>query len=374
MSSTTSSSIYPVPLGSSFPDSSLPGCTSSSLDDNRAFSSPPTSSSCPYVPVFSSLSTPLHTYSSRRLASLSSLLLICCLVFSLLLMASSARPDYCRSARLPRSTFSAQSDPNLVYNRVDAINDQAFANAGLTKFVTVFGVRIVASPSVSDAKLLHTMKVMAKMLDNDEEGRPQNPTLVNTLYRRSATLGFVQTDLEMNDIFDALPKEYACFLFLVLELENNIIINGQAEQDCPQMRIGSERGERSRGMSDNRYVDRTIGLVGDFLIQSGYPTIYPSDSELGALVEAAFVRSKRRGWFIPSSSSRRCDANCQRVSFQSWALSSALGVDACSCRKFGAWKLCTPEEMRRADPTLFSAILEDMQVPSGRYDSLAIVH
>eukprot|EP00922_Rhytidocystis_sp_ex-Travisia-forbesii_P011372 GHVS01016793.1.p1 GENE.GHVS01016793.1~~GHVS01016793.1.p1 ORF type:complete len:402 (+),score=62.51 GHVS01016793.1:71-1276(+) len=306
------------------------------------------------------------------------LLLSLIIAFSCCPIYSSARPEYCRSARLPRSTFAAQPDPHSVYHRIDKIRDPAFVAAGLTKFATVFGVRIVASDYVADNKLLHTTRIMAKMLDNDEDGRPQNPTLVNTLYRRSATLGFVERDDQMTSVFEALPKEYACFLFLVLELESNIRIDGQPEPDCPHFSDsgGSQRGEVRGG------VDRTIGLVGDFLIQSGYPTIYPTDSALGVLVESAFGRSKRSGWFVanqpPRSSSRsvsrRCDIDCQRVSFQSWALSSALGVDACSCRKFGAWKLCTPDEMRRADPELFSAILEEMKVPTGRYNSRAIIY
>eukprot|EP00922_Rhytidocystis_sp_ex-Travisia-forbesii_P011362 GHVS01016781.1.p1 GENE.GHVS01016781.1~~GHVS01016781.1.p1 ORF type:complete len:388 (-),score=48.18 GHVS01016781.1:187-1350(-) len=332
-----------------------------------------------------------HNKSSYLTSSSSSLFPLLLLLFVITIfsmpISSSARPDYCRSARLPISTFSAQPDPQSVYHRIDKIRDPSFIAAGLTKFSTVFGVRIVASDSVADNKLLHTTRIMAKMLDNDEDGRPQNPTLVNTLYRRSATLGFVRQDSEMTSVFDALPKEYACFLFLVLELENNIRIDGQPEPDCPHFGIGSSGGSGGsiarRGQvagGGNVRVDRTIGLVGDFLIQSGYPTIYPTDSALGVLVESAFSRSKRDGWFIANqprssrSGNRRCDIDCQRVSFQSWALSSALGVDACSCRKFGAWKLCTPDEMRLADPKLFSAILEEMKVPTGRYNSRAIIY
>eukprot|EP00922_Rhytidocystis_sp_ex-Travisia-forbesii_P057273 GHVS01084857.1.p1 GENE.GHVS01084857.1~~GHVS01084857.1.p1 ORF type:complete len:407 (+),score=104.51 GHVS01084857.1:252-1472(+) len=379
MPSTTTTTSMATPSSScSTPSSSSPIHTAGS-SPHRTY--------CYRVPVLSSLLSfprprllPTSYFCGtppppRCCPSLLSLLLL----FSLL-PCCMARPDYCRNARLPAATFAAQGNHNRVYSRVDDIDDQAFISAGLTKFVTVFGVRIVASPSVPDAKLLHTMRVMAKMLDNDEDGRPQNPTLINTLYRRSATLGFVQTDSEMNRVFEWLPKEYACFLFLVLELESNINVNGQPEDDCPHnlMSIGSRGQRSSRGRGDDGGFDRSIGLVGDFLIQSGYPTIYPSDSELGVLVESAFVRSKRREWFSPNSarsnSNRRCDVDCQRVSFQSWALSSALGVDACSCRKVGAWKLCTPQEMRRADPTLFSAILEDMEVPTGRYYSTAIVH
>eukprot|EP00921_Rhytidocystis_pertsovi_P004714 GHVQ01008186.1.p1 GENE.GHVQ01008186.1~~GHVQ01008186.1.p1 ORF type:complete len:353 (-),score=33.87 GHVQ01008186.1:728-1786(-) len=277
-----------------------------------------------------------------------------------------AQPDACRGAEFPAHAFSAQPDDTGVYLSVDSISDDGFTIAGLTKFVSVFGVKIVGVDSVPDYKLLYAARVLAKLLDNSESGKPTNPTLVSTLNRRNAILGFVEYDNEMNDIFRSLPPEYACVMFIVLEEEGGIVPNGMQEPDCPMGRGSVEADEAL----NSREIDRTIGFISDFVIQSGYPTLFSPDSELGRLVESAFYKSVEKKWF---KAPQRCDENCQKVSFQSWSVSSALGVHACSCRLDRIWKLCTAAEMRIADPELYSAIMEDMETPTGRYSSKATI-
>jgi hypothetical protein len=56
------------------------------------------------------------------------------------------------------------------------------------KHVEVFGVLVVATADTSDAKVLHAGKVLAQYLDNDEDGKPDNPKVAANLRSRGAFL------------------------------------------------------------------------------------------------------------------------------------------------------------------------------------------
>ena len=43
-------------------------------------------------------------------------------------------------------------------------------SANLTKGLTVFGINILATSEVADAKLLHVVNITAELLDNNEDG------------------------------------------------------------------------------------------------------------------------------------------------------------------------------------------------------------
>ena len=49
-------------------------------------------------------------------------------------------------------------------------SDLQSASSVFSKYVEVFGLRVLATSSVSDAKVLHAANVLAEYLDNDENG------------------------------------------------------------------------------------------------------------------------------------------------------------------------------------------------------------
>ena len=57
-----------------------------------------------------------------------------------------------------------------------------FKEGGFSKYVSVFGVHIFATPDARDEKLLHAAKVMAEYLDNDSDGVPENMLVVPSIY------------------------------------------------------------------------------------------------------------------------------------------------------------------------------------------------
>ena len=49
------------------------------------------------------------------------------------------------------------------------------------KSVTVFGVKILATETTGDAKVLHAAKVLAQYLDNDENGKVEKRTIKSNM-------------------------------------------------------------------------------------------------------------------------------------------------------------------------------------------------
>ena len=58
-------------------------------------------------------------------------------------------------------------------------------SANLTKGLTVFGINILATSEVADAKLLHAANITAELIDNNEDGTADNPTVLKALVDNS---------------------------------------------------------------------------------------------------------------------------------------------------------------------------------------------
>ena len=60
-------------------------------------------------------------------------------------------------------------------------SDLQSASNVFTKSVEVFGLRVLSTNTVADAKVLHTANVLAEYLDNDENGTVDQPSVLTTL-------------------------------------------------------------------------------------------------------------------------------------------------------------------------------------------------
>ena len=56
------------------------------------------------------------------------------------------------------------------------------------KYVDVFGVPIYATSQVTDGKVLHAANVLAQYLDNDADGTPDNPLVVEKLKETNSVI------------------------------------------------------------------------------------------------------------------------------------------------------------------------------------------
>jgi len=238
------------------------------------------------------------------------------------------------------------------------------------KQVDIFGVLILATENVSDEKLLHAAAIMAEYLDNDEDGHPDNPAVIEALNRERATLVMFRDEREERRFdFDRFVGSWG----------SEALQNLYAEETLPG---GSLQGE----------FDATLEEVLHLITQYGYANAYPGVwGESPGTVVAEAMDHARGGFFqdvprkYPSSAwftydDKTCEYECQVAEYVYWALTSLLGVQQYPGRMEEIeheWRLNTPEKIAHQDTAIY-ALLTDPQyafptrLPDGHYAGFTI--
>lgn len=216
-----------------------------------------------------------------------------------------------------------------------------------SKYVNVFGVHIFATSRTPDSKVLHAAVILAEYLDNDEDGKPDNPLVVEALASRDAFLMMTASEREL----DRIDHE------------------GWQEEGfhCGQFQ---HAGETAPGKG--RF-DASLEEVLHLITQHGYGNAYPrifgsrKGTKLAECLDRArgghFTRVPRRypqtAWFTYDD--RSCEYGCQTQEYIYWALTSLLGAqeDPRRCEEISAeWRLCTPEAVKARDPGIYALLKE----------------
>ena len=94
------------------------------------------------------------------------------------------------SANLPKSVHSdcAVSGKPIVDLRITRVPERCPLQRPFSKYINIFGIDILATASISDAKLLHAGNVLAQYLDNDADGVPDDANVLEVLHGERATL------------------------------------------------------------------------------------------------------------------------------------------------------------------------------------------
>jgi hypothetical protein len=217
------------------------------------------------------------------------------------------------------------------------------------KQVNIFGVRILATENVPDEKLLHAASVMAEYLDNDEDGEPDNPAVMEALVEERATLVmFVDEGEERNFDFDEFVEidgsEALQLLF--------------AEETLPE---GSHYDA----------FDATLEEVLHLITQYGYALAHPDVFGEEPGTEIALAMDTARGghlqeipnpypagaWY--SYDDETCEYNCMIAEYFYWALTSLLGAQDFPGRQDEIgheWKLNTPEKLAATDTAIYKLL------------------
>ena len=93
---------------------------------------------------------------------------------------STASTTTCSSKRTTSGVFC-----KVVDNSSNLVTTALAKSANFTKGFTVFGINILATSDVSDAKLLHAANITAELKDNNEDGTADNPTVLKALVDNS---------------------------------------------------------------------------------------------------------------------------------------------------------------------------------------------
>ncbi len=237
------------------------------------------------------------------------------------------------------------------------------------KKVTVFGVKILASKSVAEAKVLHAAKVLAQYLDNDEDGKIDNQTVLDKLVSLDATL------IMFKDENEAENPDY--------KMPNHDHVQGLWDDETiPSFNKNST----------NARFDASLEEVLHLITHEGYAKVYASAlGELKGSAIADAMDKARGGYFkdVPaqypagawySYDDETCEYDCMITEYTYWALTSILGGQAYPGRldEIGhEWKLNTLEKVKTGDPDVYR-ILTDTQyklptvLPDGEYNGFVI--
>ena len=125
-------------------------------------------------------------------------------------------------------------------------------SANYAKGITVFGINILATAEVADEKLLHAANITAELIDNNEDGKPDNTCVTAVL-----------------SILDGYVSMYN-------QAEGNSVeINSDPLDETGAVGTGLGAYETVNNYADGESHDASIEEIFHLISQRGYSTVYP---------------------------------------------------------------------------------------------------
>ena len=230
-----------------------------------------------------------------------------------------------------------------------------------TQHMDVFGIHLFGTAKTPPEKLQHAAIVMAEYLDNDEDGKPDNPKVLATMIKRDAFLAMTENERALD------------------RLDHDVF------QDA-----GFHHGQGQFATETNpggKQFDATLEEVLHLITHEGYANTYPQifgerpGTELAKCLDRArgghFKRAPRRypkgAWFTYDD--RSCDYGCQCTEYLYWAITSVLGAQKAKHRRediVHEWRLYSRELVRTRDPNIYRLITDPKyrlptRLPDGVY-------
>ena len=251
------------------------------------------------------------------------------------------------------------AEPELEVQSVDlTISSSPILEKYFAKYVDVFGVPIYATSDVPDDKVLHAANVLAQYLDNDADGIPDNPLVVEKIKANDGGIPlFSEPDVD-DDILYTANDEYTEYCWVALY------------QD--------ETNPRNQ-------FDASLEEILHMITSCGYANAYPDVfGEHEDSLIAEYMDNARGGFFdqVPSSypagawysyDDYTCEYECMITEYFYWTMTSILGAQEDRFDEIGhEWKLNTKEKVMETDPDMYN-LLTDPQykfptiLPDGNY-------
>lgn len=246
------------------------------------------------------------------------------------------------------------NDPNF---KIVANDDGVLKD--FNRKVEVFGIRIYAVKKVSDVNLLHTANVMAQYLDNDEDGEPDNPAVVDEMVRRNAFMVLWKNQRDLNT---DLPDGW----------EGQDLGNGETH---PEFVKNGRTGTFDAALEEVLHLITHVGYAGV------YPDVW-GESAGTSLSDAMDIARGGHFQTIPGSypteawytyDDNTCEYNCMATEYIYWALTSILGAQENRLPEIEQeWKLNTAEKVMQSDSTIYQLLTDTSYhfpttLPDGSY-------
>lgn len=258
----------------------------------------------------------------------------------------------------------AASDSGQGPLQIEATGDDGLAGF-FDKQVDVLGIPVLATATTPDHKLLHAASVLAQYIDNDEDGEPDNPRVLEQMRGAGAALVMAASERELERRFDRIPGGTA---------DRHVLQALWAEETVPD------------GARDGVF-DATLEEALHLVTHAGYSRVYPEvfGEQAGSRIAAAMDQARgghfRRvpreypeaAWYTYDD--RTCDYRCQVTEYFYWGLTSRLGGQEFPGRLQEIqheWRLNTDRKLREGDPALYELLSDPRyrlptRLPDGRY-------
>eukprot|EP01054_Gregarina_sp_Poly1_P002937 Gregarina_sp_Poly_1__2936@NODE_181_length_11831_cov_65_262326_g161_i0_p6_GENE_NODE_181_length_11831_cov_65_262326_g161_i0NODE_181_length_11831_cov_65_262326_g161_i0_p6_ORF_typecomplete_len363_score63_70_NODE_181_length_11831_cov_65_262326_g161_i01261214 len=261
----------------------------------------------------------------------------------------------CDGWEFPDDSFSKQPDNDKVYLRIDETSPGPFKDQNITQFASAFGIRVVGDTPVEPNKLQHVANIMAKAIDGDNDGKPDNKEMIEELLNFHPIL-FVMSDTDkvmelMNaqSADEGFPMElkFCPFAFDFEEAKKINPKGPRGDATCEE--------EKAKGKENN---DRTLAFVLDHLMGRGFKKVM--GEEKNKRLTEIYQASLEAGTFEPENTGCPPESEeCGQVMLASWGLSTLLGFDQCWCEDAHALKFCDAETLKKGEEDLVE-LLEDI--------------
>ena len=250
-------------------------------------------------------------------------------------------------------------------------SDLQSASSVFSKYVDVFGLRVLATSSVSDAKVLHTANVLAEYLDNDENGViDQSEVLASLIGTSNSTISSMVLFGSQTEQ-DSLESSLASLEPIMTRTQNlfadEIFENG------------------SKGGGRDATLEEVLHLVTDKGWDEAFPSIW--GEKKGSSIANAMDKA-RGGYFetIPTNYpgnawytyyDQTSDYATQITEYVYWATTTYLGGQNWSGREHSnftaEWKPITQADLNSTDPAVVSLLTSSSyqfpitRLPDGNY-------
>jgi hypothetical protein len=234
--------------------------------------------------------------------------------------------------------------------------------ADYTKQIDVFGIPIIATDGVSDTKMMHAASVMAEYLDNDQDGKADDPKVIDAIHGHNGFLYMAADESEEDTEF---PND---------DFDDN--------QDFGQNLFAEET--RPEGSSAEGGFDATLEEVLHLITHVGYANAYPNKYGEDPGSELTKAMDKARGgqffdipsrypagaWYTYDDDS--CNYNCMATEYFYWSLTSLLGAQSYPDRADEIeweWRLSNARKLNSTDKRIYNLLttLPIKTIPTGKY-------
>ena len=165
----------------------------------------------------------------------------------------------CKKDSTTTTTSTSSTSCTVSYTAVGKVGDNSSnlvttalaKSSSFTKGLTVFGISLLATSGVSDAKLLHAANVTAELLDNDENGTVDNTCVVAKLNDLSTYVTMYNTDSS--------------------EFNTDTLVDAEVTK---MTSLGAN--ETVDNYADNVSHDASIEEIFHLITQYGYSNVYPT--------------------------------------------------------------------------------------------------